>query len=146
MFTPLAYPARYLSIFFSRLNRTSWQRYSNPLLKKTAERRQRRLPSFKPSFLTNGVYSSLTNHLVLPSHKERPRTVRHRRDVLWNQASLASTLGTQVGHGVGESVGHHGTSRSRHLLCNLAVLIFVNIMEKKTFSVSLQMFIHCPKD
>lgn len=38
---------------------------------KTAERRQRRLPSFKPSFLTNGVYSSLTNNLVLPSHKER---------------------------------------------------------------------------
>lgn len=133
--------------FFSRLNRTSWQRYKNPLLKKQQRVGREGCRVLSPASWQMVFIPHWQITLCFQATKrERPRIVWHGCDVLWNQASLASTLGTQVGHGVGESVGHHGTSRSRHLLCNLAVLILANIMEKKTFSVSLQMFIHCPKD
>lgn len=90
-------------------------------------------------------YASVMNTFVISNSKGRAGSAWRKHEVLWNCSGLASTLGTQVGHMVGLRVGSHDTSRNRLLVCNQMVLIFIQIMEEKKFSVPLQKLIHCTK-
>lgn len=110
-----------------------------------AERKLRSLLSLQSDFLTNGVMPQWQTPLWFQTPKGRAGSARRKHEVLWNCSGLASTLGTQVGHMVGLRVGSHDTSRNRLLVCNQMVLIFIQIMEEKKFSVSLQKLIHCTK-